>query len=417
MQDNGWDHGLTVTADGKGLVGHVGGMLLRKLADQCGLTAELDAALAYPGSSPQLSRGMVLVSTAIAIAMGATSMADIQVLDQLAPVLGAAPSGSTVRRVLNLASDRVLLKVAQARARIRRHVWDLVEAAGGFPWLVVAGRSLEGWVVIDMDGTLITAHSDKENAAPTWKKGYGFHPLAAWCMNTRECLDMLLRSGNAGSNTFTDRKEVLDRALKQVPAAYRRKILVRIDGAGASHDLVGHLLTLTTKRKDLLFTCGWMITESDEQAIAAVPGDAWGPGVRQDGTVEEDKDVAEITHLMSRAEIWPEGLRFIARRVRPSRRHKKNMTAYEKKTGWKYSITCTNIPHTGIPGVPGSQHPQFIDAVHRDHATVETDGVRTAKAMGLRNPAIKGLAGQQGLDPRGEYRRRPHLLGPAHRLP
>ena len=60
-----------------------------------------------------------------------------------------------------------------------------------------------------MDGTLITAHSDKEKAAPTWKKGYGFHPLAAWCMNTRECLDMMLRPGNAGSNTFTDHKEVL----------------------------------------------------------------------------------------------------------------------------------------------------------------------------------------------------------------
>ena len=396
MQDNGWDHGLTVTADGKGLVGHVGGMLLRKLADQGGLTAELDAALAQPGSSPQLSRGMVLVSTAIAIAMGATSMADIQVLDQLAPVLGAAPSDSTVRRVLDLASDRVLLKAAQARARIRRHVWDLIEAAGGFPWLEIAGKSLEGWTVIDMDGTLITAHSDKENAAPTWKKGYGFHPLAAWCMNTRECLDMLLRPGNAGSNTFTDHKEVLDRALRQVPAAYRRKILVRIDGAGASHDLVEHLLTLTTKRKDLLFTCGWMITETDEQAIAAVPGDAWGPGVRQDGTVEEDKDVAEITHLMSRAEIWPEGLRFIARRVRPSRRHKKNMTAYEKKTGWKYSITCTNIPHTGIGGVPGSQHPQFIDVAHRDHATVETDGVRTAKAMGLRNLPSKAWQVNKG---------------------
>ena len=88
---------------------------------------------------------------------------------------------------------------------------------------------------------------------------------------------------------------------------------------------------------------------------------------------------------MSRAETWPDGLRFIARRVKPSRRHKRNMTAYERKTGWKYSVTCTNIPHTGIRGVPGSQHPQFIDVLHRDHATVETDGVRTAKAMGLRN--------------------------------
>ena len=88
---------------------------------------------------------------------------------------------------------------------------------------------------------------------------------------------------------------------------------------------------------------------------------------------------------MSRAGNWPGGLRWIARRVKPSRRHLKNLTDYEKKTGWKYSITCTNIPGTGIGGVPGSHHPQYIDVVHREHAVVETGGVRTAKAMGLRN--------------------------------
>jgi Transposase DDE domain group 1 len=196
---------------------------------------------------------------------------------------------------------------------------------------------------------------------------------------------MLLRPGNAGSNTFDDHKEVLDTALKQVPAPFRRKVIVRIDGAGASHDLVKHLLTLSSPRKMLLFTCGWMITASDEAAITAVPEDAWKPGVRQDGTAEDDKDVAEITHLMSRAGKWPGGLRWIARRVKPSRRHLKNLTAYERQTGWKYSITCTNIPDDGIPGVPGSHHPQYIDVLHRDHATVETAGVRTAKAMGLRN--------------------------------
>ncbi|MGH3181137.1 MAG: IS1380 family transposase [Streptosporangiaceae bacterium] len=385
MQDSGWDHGLSVSADGNGLAGHAGGMLLRKLADQCGLTAELNAALTRKGTFPQLNRGMVMISASSAIAMGATAMADIEVLGQLEPVLGEAPSDSTVRRVLDLATDQVLVKVAQARARIRRYVWEQIREAGGFPWITVAGKSLAGWTVIDMDGTLITAHSDKDGAAPTWKKGYGFHPLAAWCINTRECLDMLLRPGNAGSNTFEDHKEVPDRALKQVPAACRRKILVRIDGAGASHKLIEHLLTLSTMRKTLLFTCGWMITEADEAAITAVPESAWKPGACQDGTIEEDKDVAEITGLMSRAENWPDGLRWIARRVRPSRRHKKNMTAYEKKTGWKYSITCTSIPQTGIPGVPGSRHPQFIDVTHRDHATVETDGVRTAKAMGLRN--------------------------------
>ena len=260
MKDTCWDHALEVTAGGNGLVGHGGGILLRKLADQCGLTAGLDAALTQKGSSPQLSRGAVLASTAIAIAMGATAMADIEVLGQLAPVLGAAPSDSTVRRTLILADDRTLAKIAQARARARAHVWEQIEAAGGFPWLEIAGKTLTGWLFLDMDGTLITAYSDKEGAAPTWKRGYGFHPLGCWCANTRECPDMLLRPGNAGSNTFTDHKEVLDRALKQVPAAFRRKVIVRIDGAGASHDLVRHLLGLSSPRKTLLFTCGWMIT-------------------------------------------------------------------------------------------------------------------------------------------------------------
>jgi hypothetical protein len=172
MKDTSWDHALEVTADGNGLVGHAGGVLLRKLADQCGLTAGLDAALAQKGASPQLSRGMVLVSTAIAIAMGATAMADIEVLGQLAPVLGAAPSDSTVRRALSLADDRTLTRIAQARARTRAHVWKQIEAAGGFPWLEIAGKTLAGWLFLDMDGTLITAHSAKEGAAPTWKKGY-----------------------------------------------------------------------------------------------------------------------------------------------------------------------------------------------------------------------------------------------------
>lgn len=385
MKDTSWDHALEVTDGGNGLVGHAGGILLRKLADQVGLTAQLDAALAVRGTSPRLSRGTVLASTAIAIALGATSMSDTGVLGQLEPVLGAAPSDSTVRRTLNLADDRVLTRIAQARARIRKHVWKRAGEAGGFPWLEIAGKTLAGWLFIDMDGTLITAYSDKEGAAPTWKKGYGFHPLAGWCINTRECLDMMLRPGNAGSNTFTDHKEVLDRALRQVPAPFRRRVIVRIDGAGASHDLVKHLLTLSSPRKALLFTCGWAITGSDEAAIMAVPEDAWKPGVRQDGSIEGDKDTAEITDLLARAGNWPDGLRWIARRVKPSRRHLKNLTDYEKKTGWKYSVTCTNIPDSGIDGVPGSHHPQFIDVLHRDHATVETDGVRTAKAMGLRN--------------------------------
>jgi len=100
----------------------------------------------------------------------------------------------------------------------------------------------------------------------------------------------------------------------------------------------------------------------------------------QDGQIEEDKHAAEITDLMSRAGNWPDELRWIVRRVKPSRRQMRNLTDYEKKTGWRYSITCTNIPGTGITGVPGSHHPQYIDAVHREHAVVET-GAATAHTL------------------------------------
>jgi hypothetical protein len=387
MEDTRWDHALKVTGGGTGLVGHAGAVLLRKAADQAGLTAALGAAVRKAGASPVLDRGIVLVSMAAAIALGAASMSDIAVLAHLAPVLGTAPSGPTVRRALDLAGTAAMLdRIARARARARAHVWMLIEGtATGFPWLAIAGKTLMGWVVIDMDATLVTARSDKQGAAPTWKKGYGFHPLGAWCANTRECLAMLLRPGNAGSNTFTDHKGVLAAAIRQVPARFRRKILVRVDGAGASHELIKHLLSMSSPRRMLLFTCGWMITAADEDAIRQVPQDAWEPGIGQDGAIEEDKDVAEITHLLSRAGNWPGGLRWIARRVKPSRRQMPNLTAYEKKTGWRYSITCTNIPDGGIPGVPGSHHPQYIDVAHREHAVVETSGVRTAKAMGLRN--------------------------------
>jgi hypothetical protein len=384
--NNDWDHALTITAGGKGLVGHAGAVLLRKAADQTGLAGQLSEAMLVKGSSPLLDRGIVLVSMAMAIALGAASMSDIALLAHLAPLLGTAASSPTVRRTLDLAGDKKTRdRIARARARARAHAWNLIaQTERGFPWLEVAGKTLTGWVVIDMDATLITAHSEKEKAAPTWKKGYGFHPLAAWCRNTRECLAMLLRPGNAGSNTFTDHREVLTAAIRQVPSRFRRRVLVRVDGAGASHDLIGHLLSLSSPRRTLRFTCGWTIRPEDEDAIKLLPASAWKPGTCQDGAVEEDKAVAEITHLMTRAENWPGSLRWIVRRVKPSRRQLAKLTPYEKQTGWRYSIICANIPDAGLQGVPGSHHPQYIDVLHREHACVETVGVRTAKDMGLR---------------------------------
>jgi Transposase DDE domain group 1 len=384
-KDMRWDRQLSVTSDGEGLIGHAGAVLLRKLADQAGLTAGLGPALARAGKFPLVDRGVALVSMAVAIALGATSMNDILLLAHQEQVFGAAPGDTTVRRTLELADARTLDKIARVRAKVRAHVWSLIAARpAGFPWLAVAGKILTGWLVIDIDATLITAHSDKEGAAPTFKMGYGFHPLGAWLANTAESLAMLLRPGNAGSNTFADHAAVLTAAIRQIPARMRSRLLVRVDGAGASHELLTHLLSLSSRRRTVLFSCGWAITGADEQAIGLLPASAWQAAVDQDGVVQHDKHIAEITHLLSRAAGWPAGLRWIVRRTKPSRRQAKNLTAFEKATGWRYSIIVTSIPDTGIKDVPGSHHAQFIDVLHRQHAVVE-DGVRIAKSMGLRN--------------------------------
>ena len=170
----------------------------------------------------------------------------------------------------------------------------------------------------------------REGAAPTFKMGYGFHPLGAWLANTGESLAMLLRPGNAGSNTFADHLAVLTAALQQIPSRMRARLLVRVDGAGASHELIKHLLSLSSRRRTVLFTSGWAITQSDEHAIGLLPPGAWQAAVDQDGGVQHDKHVAEITHLLSRAAGWPAGLRWIVRRTRPSRRQARNLTAFER---------------------------------------------------------------------------------------
>jgi hypothetical protein len=234
----------------------------------------------------------------VAIALGATSMTDIALLAHQAGVFGAPPSDSTVRRGLDELDDRGRARIARARAKVRAHVWSLLEQREqGFPWVAVAGRVLTGWVVIDIDATLITAHSDKEGAAATFKRGWGFHPLGAWCQNTTESLAMVLRPGNAGANTAADHISVLTAAIMQLPARFRRRILIRIDGAGASHELMEAMIGLRSARRDVLFVTGWKHTPDDEAAIAALPAHAWVPAVDQDGEVQSAAQVAEITGL------------------------------------------------------------------------------------------------------------------------
>ena len=172
----------------------------------------------------------------------------------------------------------VLDRIARARARARAHAWTLIEATpAGFPWLEIAGKTLAGWVIIDMDATLVTAHSAKEGAAPTWKMGYGFHPLAGWCRNTRECLDMLLRAGNASSAPSpTTWKCWPPRSGRS--RRFRRKILIRVDGAEPARPDQAPAVPVVPAADPAIH-----LRMDDHQGRRAgnraPPADAWKPGI------------------------------------------------------------------------------------------------------------------------------------------
>ncbi|PYC67838.1 IS1380 family transposase, partial [Streptomyces tateyamensis] len=206
-----------MAADGKGLVGHAGVVLLHQVADRVGLTAALGRLWPGGGSATWRDRAQVLLGLAGAIVLGATNLSEAEQLQaHHGPLFGVPASDSTARRTLAALDERALARIAKARAKVRRHVWHLLHLRpGGFPWLSVAGKRLTGWIVIDIDATIITSASNKAGTAVTFKKTWGFHPLACWCANTQESLSMLLRPGNAGSNTVADHIAVLTDALRQ----------------------------------------------------------------------------------------------------------------------------------------------------------------------------------------------------------
>jgi hypothetical protein len=151
-------------------------VLLRECADKTGLTSALSAVMPSGQAADWWDRGVTLVGTAVAIVLGAVNMSDVERLwVQQSVVFGAPASDSTIGRTLTAVDEDLLAGIAKARARVRRHVWSLLHLRpGGFPWLVVAGKRLTGWIVIDLDATLITSHSVKDGAAVTFKKTFGF---------------------------------------------------------------------------------------------------------------------------------------------------------------------------------------------------------------------------------------------------
>ena len=346
---------VEVASDGEGLVSHAGVGLLAEAADRLGLTRALSGGLAAMrqrrgGHDP----GRVVRDLAVMLADGGDCLADLRAIRDQQPLFGVVASNATAFRVIDeIAGDPALLAaVRDARASARAHAW----AAGAAPERLI----------IDIDATLIGAHSDKEGAAGTFKGGFGFHPLLAYLDETREALAGVLRPGNAGANTAADHVRVLDLALEQLGQVdATAPIVVRTDSAGATHQFTDEL-----RAARINFLMGYDLTEAVREAILKLPEAAWAPAIRQDG---EDRDGAWVAEITDRLDLstWPDGTRMIVRRERP---HPGAQLSFTDHDGHRFLTTLTDLAGDAVE----------LERLHRARASAE-DRIRAAKQTGLEN--------------------------------
>lgn len=294
----GWSNRLKVGTGGQGVVAHAGVVLPRLLADRIGLTVGLRAVVARRGFTPRRDRGRLLTDAVAALTAGASCLLDVEALTRQEALFGSggAASDTTVLRALDELACRIGAdglpdrRYARMLAGVRAAAWGAIVAGnqGLLPAVQVAGRPLtrsgtgEPVTVVRVDATIIEAATMKEaSVAGHYKHGIGWHPLTAWCSNTGDHLAVMQRPGNAGSFTASDHVKVLDAALEQIPAEHRRDVLVTIDGAGASHEVIAHLTTMNTfkqhgrRGRRLEYSIGWPVDERTRTGIAVLPEQAW----------------------------------------------------------------------------------------------------------------------------------------------
>ncbi len=261
--------------------------------------------------------GKTVLDLAIAVAAGADCVSDVAVPRSQPGVFGPVASDPTISRLITALSadaSKVLSAIASARATARAAAWS--KAGDQAPDRRI---DRDHPLIIDLDATLLEAHSEKEKAAPTFKRGYGFHPLLALIDHgtdgTGEPAAALLRPGNASSNTAADHKRVLHDAIEQLPwqPGYRvgRKVLVRTDAGGGTHEFLTYCHT-----RRLQYSIGFGLSGTIVAALDLIPEKAWTPACNADGEPRDGAAVAELTGLIDLAG-WPPGMRIIIRRERP----------------------------------------------------------------------------------------------------
>lgn len=352
--------------------GLAGGVLLTETARITGLDTLLSKALApWRKPSAVLDPGKIVLDLAITLAAGGDALSDIAVLRAEPELYGRVASDPTVSRLITtLGNDmaRAVAAIDTARHAARRRAWGLAGAAAPD-----AVQTASDPLIIDIDGTLITAHSEKQEAAPTFKKGFGFHPLVAFLDHgpdgTGEPLAVLLRRGNAGSNTVTDHITATTQALRQLPDRSTRpgrKVLIRADGAGGTQAFVAWL----TKHR-LSYSVGYTLPMDTSEIYTLIPEQAWTPAWDAERQTRDGADVVDATPLLDLS-AWPAGMRVIIRRERP---HPGAQLRFDDVDGYRLTAFATNTRHGCVAE---------LELRHRRRARCE-DRIRNAKTTGLRN--------------------------------
>jgi hypothetical protein len=364
---------LSVTANGRGLVSRAGTGLLVEAGRQVQLERSLVQATSGVRPGAVHTAAGVLTDLSLMLADGGTRLRHLDVLRGQPALFGTVASVPTATRTLAALADAdigtTVASLDVARAQVRRRAWEL----GALPAPVAAALegTDDGPLCVDLDATLVVAHSDdKDGAGKTYKRSWGFHPMTAWLDRgdgLGEALAIELRRGNAGANNAADQIAILDRALGQLPPLPDElQVLIRADTAGAVHDLVDHI-----RDEDCLFSVGMRLQGQVRTQIHGLDehDGRWQQAIRQDGQPRRKAAVAELTDLVDLS-AWPVGSRLIVRR---EPLHPGAQQTFDDIDGFRFTAFLTDQTEADIA---------VLDARHRAHARVE-DRIRCAKDTGL----------------------------------
>lgn len=355
----------TVTADGEGLVSRAGLVWLGEVADRSGLTMGFSHALA---AVPRRRHdpGVTLAQMVVALADGADCLSDLAVLRGQEVLFGSVASRPTAQRAFEALGPGELRGLAGARAQARAAAWS----AGAGPAAKAA--------TIDLDATIVPTRADKQDAAPTYKRTFGHHPLTASLAETGEMLAGMFRAGNAGSNNAADHVVVLAAAIDQLPDTWQtghqpgddpalvcHRLTARADAGGASHWFAEEC-----RQRNIGYTLGYWIDARVRDALLLVQEEDWKPARQADGSRRDGAQVTEITHLVN-LDAWPAGTRLIVRRERPH--PGAQLSLFDTIEGLRHTCFITDSGDRNIAG---------LDLRHRRRGRAE-QVIRDTKACGL----------------------------------